>query len=124
MTYKLHIERTSGEIPLEEWKAAVAATGGVRLHSGEFATVVATGEVIRINSQDGDAEVYFPKQRAWHIVFRWFRGAASFTPVRPPGDVSYPAWKAAAALASHLQAVIRSDSGEVFDLKTGKEINS
>lgn len=123
-TYKLYIERTSGEISLEEWKAAVAATRGVRLYPGQFATLVATGEVIRINSQDGDAIVYWPKQRKWHIVFRWFQGAASFTPVCPPGDVSYPPWKAAVALASRLQAVIRSDSGEVFDLKTGKVINS
>jgi hypothetical protein len=124
MTYKIHIERTSGEILLQEWKAAVAATRGVRLHPGQFATVVATGEIIRIGSQDGDAEVYFPKQRKWHIVFRWFQGTASFTPVYPPGDMSYPAWKAAAALASHLQAVITSDSGEIFDLKTGKVSNS
>jgi hypothetical protein len=40
-----------------------------------------------------------------------------------PDNVSDPVWQIAAALASHLDAIIRGDEGEIDDLNTGKVIS-
>jgi hypothetical protein len=64
MAYELHIERLpvddEGEatpIPLEDWKAALSATEGVRLcpPGADAITNPKTGEVISIPRRDGDA---------------------------------------------------------------------
>ena len=132
MAYELHIERLplndEGEptpIPLGDWKAALAATKGVRLcPPGVYSiTNPMTGEVISMPLQDGDAEIYFPDARAWYPAFGWFEGAAQFKAMFEPGDSSHPVWAAAVALASRLGAVIRGDDGEVYDLRTGKIID-
>jgi len=129
MAYELHIERVplsdGGEptpIPLDEWKSALSAIEGVRLCSPGANTITnpKTGEVISIPRRDGDAEVYFPDERAWHQVFRWFEGAAHVNARFEPGDSSHPVWAAAVALASRLGAVIRGDDGGVYDLQTGE----
>jgi hypothetical protein len=128
MAYELHIERLplndEGEatpIPLEDWKAALSATEGVRLCPPGANTITnpKTGEVISIPRRDGDAEVYFPDEQTWRPVFRWFEGAASVNARFDPGDASHPVWVAAVALATQLGAVIRGDDGEVYDLQTG-----
>jgi len=128
MAYELHIQRLRRDsvtgktpIPLEEWRAAVEATEGVRLYTLDAHTITnpTTGEVIEIGAREGDAEVYLPDGKEWCALIRWFQGAASFNARYEPG---HPVWTAAAALASHLGAVIRGDEGEIYDLRTGKVI--
>ena len=129
MAYELHIERLplndEGEatpIPLEDWKAAVLVTEGVRLGApgANSITNPKTGEVIHIPMQDGDLEVYFPEEQAWHPVVRWFAGAAHVNAKFDLGDTSDPVWAALVALAAKLGAVIRGDEGEIYDLETGE----
>jgi len=133
MAYEIHIERfplnEDGEptpIPLDDWKAALSATEGVRLCPPGDNTITnpKTGEVISIPRRDGDAEVYFSDERAWRPVFRWFEGAAHVNAIFETGDSSHPVWVAAVALASRLGAVIRGDEGEVYDLQTGEVIDA
>jgi hypothetical protein len=131
MAYELHITKPeldehglSLPIPLEDWKSAVSAIEGVRLcPPGEHtATNPKTGAVISMPRRDGDAEVYFPAEQAWHAVFRWFEGSANFAARFQPGDLSHPVWAAAVALASRLGVVIRGDEGEIYDLQTGEPV--
>jgi hypothetical protein len=131
MAYELHIERLplndqgkATAIPLGDWKAAVLATEGVRLCPPGANTITnpKTGEIISIPRRDGDAEVYFPAERTWQPVFRWFIGAAHVNDRFEPGDSSHPVWAAAVGLASQLGAVIRGDDGERYDLQTGEVI--
>jgi hypothetical protein len=105
-------------IPFEEWCGAVAATEGVRLSAAHAFTITnpATGEVIRLGSREGDAEVYFPQDSKWYTVFRWLGGSAAFTARFEPGDKANPAWSAAAALAKRMNAAIRGDGGELYQL--------
>ena len=129
MAYELHITKPelnehglSVPIPFEDWKSAVLATQGVRLCTSgtHTATNPKTGEIISILRRDGDAEVYFPGEQAWHAVFRWHAGSASFAVRFEPGNLAHPVWATAAALASRLGVVIRGDGGEIYDLQTGK----
>ena len=132
MAYELHIERLGKDkhdeaipIPLEDWKAAVAATPGVRLCTpGVRKLTTPDGASINIPVQDGDLEVSFPGEQTWQAVFRWHNGAASFNARFDPGDRSHPVWAAAVALASHLRAAIRGDDGERYDLQTGEIIDA
>src|SRR5437879_2952304 len=79
MAYELHIERLGqdkhGEaipIPLEEWKAVVATTPGVRLcPPGARKLTTPDGASISIPTQDGDLEVSFPAPEGWQTAFRW-----------------------------------------------------
>jgi hypothetical protein len=129
MSYELHIERLSAsdpntveEIALARWKDAVAGTEGVRHRPPGLFSVTnpTTGEVLSIPTEDGDAEVYFPREDKWHLVFRWRRGSASFKARPYVGDLSHPAWAAAVSLAETVDAVIRGDEGEVYDFETGE----
>jgi hypothetical protein len=133
MAYELHIERRRlaliiqrESIPLDDWKAALSATEGVRLcpPGANIFTNPKTGEIISIPRRDGDAEVYFSDERVWHPVFRWFEGAAHVNAKFEPGDSSQPVWVAAVALAARLGAVIRGDDGESYDLQTGEVIDA
>jgi hypothetical protein len=126
MGYELHIEgREIGPdeqpvpIPLKDWCAAVAMTQGVRLFAADAHTFTnpKTGEVISIGKREGDAEVFFPEEAEWHAVFRWFEGSAAFSARFEPG---HPVWSAAVALARQLNAVIRGDGGELYDLESGQ----
>ena len=131
MAYEVHIERLGqdkhGEaipIPLEEWKAVVATTPGVRLcPPGARKLTTPDGASINIPTQDGDLEVSFPAPQGWQTAFRWHKGAASFNARFEPGDRSHPVWAAAVALASRLHAAIRGDDGESYDLQTGGVID-
>jgi len=132
MAYELHIERlplnAKGEptpIPLTDWKAALSAVQGVRLcpAGAESITNPKTGEVIGFPRRDGDAEVYIPDKQEWRSVFRWFAGAAHVNASFEPGDKSHPVWQAAVVLAARLNAVIRGDDGEVYDLETGEALH-
>jgi hypothetical protein len=110
-------------IPLEEWRAAVTATPGVRLYTAEFHTLTnpTTNQVLlRYKVKDGDTEVFFPTEGQWHPAIRWFKGVASFNARLEPGDASHPVWAAAVSLAARLNAVIQGDEGEIYDLQTGK----
>jgi hypothetical protein len=129
MAYDLHIERMTEDsqpaphpITLEDWKAAIAATEGVRLFAAEAHAITnpVTGETIRIRAREGDAEVFFPDLGEWRPAFRWGDGSAAFAARFEPGDRTHPVWVAAVALASHLGAVICGDGGEVYDPGTGK----
>jgi hypothetical protein len=126
MSYNLHIEHaemTEEKEPvpiiLEQWRAAVAATEGVRLFAGKVHILDIPGHVIRSAANEGDVEVWFPKDRQWHWAFRWEGGSASFSSRVGPGDMSHPVWAAAVSLVSRLGAVIRGDEGETYDLQTG-----
>ena len=132
MAYDLHIERMGDRldsepipIPLEEWCAAVAATSSVRLYPGEaYSVTTDTGEVISFRAHKGDSEVFFPDSGEWRSVFRWREDSAVFVAEIRPGDITHPVWAAAVALASRLNAVIRGDEGEVYDLRTGEVVDA
>jgi hypothetical protein len=134
VSYSLHIRRPTEDpnedptpISLEEWRAAVAVTEGVRLFSDKAytATVPTTGEVIKIIATEGDAEVFFPSDDRWYPVFRWHEGSAAFNArFFEPGDASHPTWAAAVSLADRVGAEIRGDKGEAYDLQTGQVIKT
>jgi hypothetical protein len=131
MSYNLHIvhaEMTEEEepvpIPLKEWRAAVAATEGVRLFADKVHILDIPGHVLCSPANEGDVEVWSPKDRQWHWGFRWEGGSATFSSRVGPGDMSHPVWAAAVSLASRLGAVIRGDEGETYDLQTGQARSS
>ena len=103
-------------ITLEEWKAVVAATENVRPAAGDLTAVnPATGEVIRLPSADGDAEIFHPAEARWIPVFRWSRGKIRF---KAPADWSAPGGaieQAARLLAKTLRARITGEEGEFYD---------
>jgi len=122
MAYCLHIEREKRlPIQLAEWQAAVEKTEGVRISYVAARTGInpQTGEVLRMQANDGDAEVYFPDEHEWQSIFRWNGKSAIFAARFDTTDTSHPIWKSAAELATHLGAVIRGDEGEVYDLQNG-----
>lgn len=132
MSYELHITRTGGRmgaerrlIPFDEWRAAVEATPGVRLFTGDShrTTNPKTGQLIAIRANPGDAEVLFPSPGppSWRFVFRWSYGRVGFRlRADRPGTPDDPVWMAAVALATRLGAAIEGDEGEVHDLRTGE----
>jgi hypothetical protein len=131
LAYCLYICRTAEDpdadpapIPLDEWRAAVTTTEGVRLFADKYHIVSnpLTMQTITISARVGDAEVFFPDDGRWYSVFSWFEGSASFNARLEPGDVSHPVWAAAVSLAARLGAVIRGEEGETYDLRTGRAI--
>ncbi len=117
MGYEVHIKRDDGlAIGFDEWCAAVARTGGMRLASGgTLAVNPETGEKITIPGRDGDVEVYFQEDDAWSPCLWWFSGRISF---RPPSDFSSPDSRfrrALVALAKQLGARLVGGDGEVYD---------
>jgi hypothetical protein len=127
MAYDLHIERADASpITLNDWRIAVEATDGVRLFvaSAHSVTNPNTGEVISIGASDGDTEVFFSDVTEWHSVFRWRGDSVAFAARFDPTETSHPVWRAAIALATRLNAVIRGDEGEVYDFQTGKVIGT
>ena len=132
MAYDLHIERIPKNkrakaipIPLGEWKAAVAATPGVRLCApGLRRMTFPGGAALNVPIQDGDLEVFFPGEENWQSVFNWSKGAASFKVQFDPGDASHPVWAAAVDLASRLGAAIRGDDGETYNLQSGEIVEA
>jgi hypothetical protein len=123
MAYELHIERDSGDIGLKEWKEAVAAIDGVRLRFKDHsATNPFTQEIITVPRGDGDADVFFPESNTWRSAFLFFNGQISFKAMLLPAAINDPVWQKATALALRLNAKIRGDGGEVYDLKTGKVV--
>ena len=133
MAYALHIERSSSKgrgepapIPLKEWKKALSGVEGVRLCVNEAHNIRIpdTGKVLGIPHRDGDAEVYFPDEKKWHAVFDWFDGSATFKADIALGHLPNPVWTAAGALATRLEAVIRGDAGERYDLRTSELVGA
>jgi hypothetical protein len=126
MAYDLHIKRADASpIALSEWLAAVKAIEGLRLFSAAEHTITnpKTGEVISVDAQVGDAEVFFPDTGEWHSVFRWHGKSAVFTARFDPTKTSNSAWKAAVALATRLGALILGDEGEIYDFQSGVAID-
>jgi hypothetical protein len=93
-------EEEPAPILLEEWRAAVAATEGVRLFAGKVHGL--DGHVLSSPGNEGDVEVWSQKDRQWHWGFRWEGGSATFSARVGPGDMSHPVWAAAVSLASRL----------------------
>jgi hypothetical protein len=123
MAYCLHIEREDEvHIEVAEWQAAVEKTEGVRIPFVAAHTGInpLTGEVLRMQANEGDAEVFFPDEQEWQSIFRWYGQSAIFAARFETTETSHPIWMAAMALATHLGAVIRGDEGEIYDLETGK----
>lgn len=122
MAYCLHIEREN-EVPiaLAEWRAAVEKTEGVRIFALAAHTGInpLTGEVLRMQANEGDADVYFSDEQEWQSIFRWHGKSAIFAARFETSETSHPIWRAAVGLAAHLGAVIRGDEGEIYNLVTG-----
>lgn len=126
MAYDLRIERDKGlPIALDEWHEAIKSTEGVRIFADVAQTVSnpKNGNVISINARNGDAEVLFP-DGVWRSVFRWRGAAAVFVARFDPTETSHPVWRSAVAMANRLNAMIRGDEGEIYDLKTGEVIDA
>jgi hypothetical protein len=127
MGYDLHIKRT-GERPLtlDEWRAAIETTDGVRLFEGAYHTYTnpQTGELLQLVAKEGDAEIFFTDTGEWYSVFSWHRTSATFRAPRDADMTLSPVWRVAAALAVRLGAAIHGDEGEGYDLKSGKVIKS
>ena len=122
MGYEIHIERqdSGGQnipITLEEWRAIVEGTDGIRLAEGRHnVTNPKTGEVISFGNAGGDAEVFLPDASTWRRAFLWSRpGRISF---RAPSDWDEPTSqirRIATALARSLGATLVGDEGEVYE---------
>lgn len=114
MGYEIHIERTPAPT-LDDWKAAVGETDGVRLNSAPaYATNPRTGEVISLDGADGDAEVYLDGR--WIPCFRWSNeGLVDFRATTDFDDPGSQLRTIARALAHRLNAVVRGDEGEYYD---------
>ncbi len=125
--YDLHLERLAENevvpIPLEEWLAALEAVEGVRPAADDaVVTNPNTGEEIRFPLRPGDAEIYFPEEREWIMVIRFFGGRGT---LRHPATVSIdaqPAWRVIAQLCARLGLVAIGDEGERYDPETGELI--
>lgn len=118
MGYEISIRRTNGVIFLFEWEAAVAATNGVRLKTGDVSiTNPKTREIIRFPNSGGDAEILVAEYEKWKPVFRWRPRSGdivfSLTPEfsEPNGLLR----TIARQLASRLGAQVVGDSGEFYD---------
>ncbi|MCA9046056.1 MAG: hypothetical protein KDA69_17135 [Planctomycetaceae bacterium] len=123
MGYALHIERVE-EPPIElaEWRSAVNSTTGVRLVGERVHRLAgAEGAAIEIDARVGDAEVLF-SEGDWGSVFCWRGGSASFDGRYHSPDAPSAVWNIATQLAKRLNAVIRGDEGEKYDLSTGEVI--
>jgi hypothetical protein len=113
MGYDIRIQRTPG-FTLDEWKAAVESTEGVRLNAGKVAVRnPKTGEVVSIPGMAGDAEVDVDGH--WIPCFRW----------RPKGFVVFcsdPDFmnpesklrKLARGLGEKLNATLCGQEGEIY----------
>jgi len=129
MGYSLHIERSSGDtvtpISIDEWKSAVASVGGVRLQTADktISNPAKPEQSIRMPLKEGCVEVYIPAENLWAPVITWFEGRAKFRAQRVMDDTD-PIWTAAARLAILLSANIRGDEGELYNLATGKPVNT
>lgn len=125
MAYNLHIEKADkSTLELEDWQAAVTATEGIRLLATDAHTSTnpATGEAIRINAREGDAEIFFPDLDKWQTAFRWSGESAAFD--ARFAETGHPVWKAAVAVATCLGASIRGDEGEAYDLQSGAVVGT
>ena len=118
MGYSIHITRSEKKIRLEEWKAAVERTDGVRLLSGDatFKNPL-DGKTLVIPNRGGDAEFFCTDQGKWLPAFCWhpeegeitFRGASEFQNPNSPIRI------AATQLALFLGAQLVGDEGEVYE---------
>lgn len=124
MTYSLFIERENRPISLAEWKHAVEAIDGVRLHSGGIeATNPNTGEVISIKGQEGDVGVNFQSQglleigtkSEWIPAIHFHEGRGTFKATPDIENPANPVHAAAVRLAKALEASIRGEEGEVYE---------
>lgn len=124
MAYELHIERHERKISLEEWLSVLQTVAGVRQRTDDTVAInPKTGEEIRIDRNDGDAEVLFTsggflglgRREEWCTVFYFFNGKASFKAVRDIESSKNPVRRAAAQLAAALNAKIVGDEGEQYD---------
>ncbi len=118
MAYELHIKR-AGPITLADWRKAVASTPGLRMAKGTE-TICLGKETIEIEASEGDVDVYFPEEAAWHKIFRWsnsgvvFKTPSSFMLKKDARLV----WSIAVALAQKLEAVIKGEEGELYELSS------
>jgi hypothetical protein len=122
MTGEIHLEREGAGglrawIPLDEWCEQVRRTTGIRIaEDHQPARNPATGKALGFGETAGDAEVWFPAERAWRRIFRW--DPAGFIAFRAPADFHEPSShvrRAASAMARRLRALIVGDGGEIFE---------
>src|SRR3954469_24640377 len=116
MANEIHIERRDRvPISLDEWRAAVERTEGVRMADGDNVIVnLKTKETIRIRNLGGDAEAYFPAASAWERVFYWrSSGRMSFNAPRDFDAPDCVTRNVARALARELGAVLAGNEGEL-----------
>jgi hypothetical protein len=124
MGYSFHIERLVGndrvDISLEEWHEAVAKVEGVRqcIADVSIANPARPDQIVRMPVNAGSLDVYLPAKETWVPAINWRGGRGSF---RAPDqlDSSSPVWVAATKLANLLDAKIRGDEGECYDLESG-----
>jgi hypothetical protein len=113
MGYEIHIERTP-PFTLDEWKAAVRASHGVRLEDSRAVAInPTTQEVISILGKDGDAQVNVGGR--WQPCFRWRGGSVAFRASEDFSQEESELRKTVRQLAGKLTASVRGDEGECYD---------
>jgi len=115
--YEISICRAGGVISLREWQAAVAATRGVRLRSGNVSiTNPKTGEVISIPNSDADAELFLAERDRWVPAFRWCpsTGEIVFALTHEFSKPDSALAKTARQLALHLGAQLIGERREIY----------
>ena len=113
MGYEIHLERTP-PFTLDEWKAAVRASDGVRLEdSGAVAVNPTTQAIVSISGKDGDAQVNVGGQ--WRPCFFWRGGSVVLRATEDLTQDKSDLRKAVRQLAGKLTVSVRGDDGERYD---------
>jgi hypothetical protein len=133
MPYEYYIQQVQpdspdefAKIPLAKWKKAVEITEGVRLFAlTEQRLTVPGGGTMVMPVSSGSAEVFFPEDAIWILVFRWDsrRGSVSFNANGVDfGNPLDPVWQVVTQLIKVLNASVYGSEGEQYNLETGKPI--
>lgn len=103
-------------ISLEEWRAALRNTPGIRPKSEDkTARNPATGNEVKIRANPDVAEVYDSDSDTWTPLISWEDGSAYFYPPPDEAFLSSPMMTSIVTLSSILEAVLLDDrTGEIL----------
>ena len=126
MATGMHIERRRDgvyePISLDEWRAAVEATEGVRFASTRKSERHGCGCGPRtVGVKEGDVEVYFPDNDVWYLVFLWTERGAPTCSLCVEFSELVPAVRAVSnSLSTCLGAAVVDDDGHFLAAESGE----